>query len=151
LISYKKKNLKASYVLDNGINGTSGNAGKPGLGGKYGNTAVRDEITTESSSRRGGPAGWFGGINIKKTTTINHRMTENLTTAPPGNLRSTLNSLNRMVPSQLNKQDFKTITDMHKKFFTDSSKTNKFAYFIPQDNALNNEDVSFIQQVSGQL
>ena len=78
-------------------------------------------------------------------------MTEIGTTAPPGNLRSTLNSVNRMVPSQLNKQDFKTITDMHKKFFTDSSKTNKFAYFMPQDNALSNEDVSFIQQVSGQL
>jgi hypothetical protein len=147
LIKYRQKDLRTNLALEKGLSGTPGNAGQPGLGGKYGNTAVRVEITTERSRRRGGPAGWFGNRKRVINTNINHYMTEIHTTAPSGNLRSTLNSLNRMVPNQY----FKAITDMHKKFFTDSSKTIKFSYFMPQDNGLNNEDVSYIQQVSTQL
>jgi hypothetical protein len=151
LIKYRQKDLKSIYVLEKGLSGTPGSSGKPGLGGKSGNTAVREEITTESSRRRGGVRGWFGGREIKKDTSINHRMTEIDKTAPSGNLSTTLNSLNRMVPGQLNKHDLKTITDMHRKFFTDSSKTIKFPYFLPQGNGLSKEDVSYIQQVSTQL
>ncbi len=143
--------MKATFVLEKGLSGTPGNPGQPGLGGKYGNTAFRDEVTTESSRRRGGVRGWFGSRKRVINTSINHRMAENLRNAPPSNLRSTLNALNRMLPGHLNKHDFKTITEMHGKFFTDSSKTIKFPYFMPPGNGLSKEDVSYIQQVSTQL
>ena len=145
IINYRQKNLKKTPMTDNGVNGPHGSSGKPGLGGKYGNTAVRQVIRTESCRRRGGPRGWFGAIKCHTDeTTLNH-MTPNPTIAASGVWRTTWNAINQNLPSQLNKMNaHKYLVDQYSKFASDSVA--KSQTFLSQ-GIFNADDTIFIKQV----
>lgn len=146
IINYRQKISKKTPMTDNGVNGPHGSSGQPGLGGKYGNTAVRQVMRTESCRRRGGIPGLFGAEKCHIDETTLNNMTPNPTIAASGFWMTTWNAINQSLPNQLNKMNSYTyLVDQYKKFFTDSVATK--SQTLLSKAILNADDTTFIKQV----
>ena len=144
IVNYRRKDFIKNHVTDSGLNGPNGNSGQPGVGGKYGDTAVRQVIRTETCRRRGGLPGLFGKKKCHINHTTNQYMTANTNLAASGAWRTTWNAVNQILPSQLNRLNTQSsLIDEHGKFILES--INKLT--LLKRNILNADDTSFMKQV----
>jgi hypothetical protein len=145
VINYRQKNFKKSPITDNGLNGAHGSSGQPGMGGKYGDTAVRKVVKNKSCTRRGGPRGWFGSRICHIDATTLNNMSPSPAIAASGEWRTTWNAINQNLPTQLNKINAQSyLVDEYNKFSSDSVA--KSQTFLSQA-ILNANDTTFIKQV----
>jgi hypothetical protein len=128
-------------------NGLSGLMGKPGVGGKFGNTAVKKVVRTETTRRKGG---LFNKIFNNKVTDVSYSthldMTYNADVAASGSYKYTKNTLNLKHPIQLSKiaLQLPSTIKQHMEFLFESSKTKEKRPV----GVFSKEDAAFIDQVS---
>jgi len=132
---------------ENGLSGPVGKPGEPGVGGKFGNTAVKKVVRTETTRRKGG---LFNKIFNNKVTDISYSthldMTYNANVAASGSYKYTKNTLNLKYPIQLSKIALQLPSTIkhYMEFLYESSQTKEK---LPV-GVFSKEDAAYIDQVS---